>query len=196
MKRVNIVLSDVEGIEEGDVIGVDHGAYLCSVNNIPMKVAIGDFDSVSKEELQLIKRKTKETIVLNTDKDDTDFYAAYRLCEDYDEIVVLGGLGGRRDHEYMHLLTTLQDSRVILKNKQNKIQRLDSGIHIVSKDLFQYISFFALTNCHISLKGFKYSLTHQYVNPTSTNLTSNEIVDQMAEIKIEGGSLLMIQSNP
>lgn len=196
MKTVTIILRDFSGCTKGDVIGVDYGALVCVNKGIPVDLAIGDFDSVSEEEYTLIEHHATKTIRLKPEKDDTDFMAAYRLCDNYDEILVYGALGGRIDHELMHIHTAKRDSRIILMDNKNKIQRLDSGSHIISKDSFKYISFFALTPCHVSLKGFKYSLNHQPVTPDTTYMTSNEIILDQGEIIIDKGSLLMIQSNP
>ncbi len=197
MRIVTLVLGPFEGEPVGTIIGVDAGALVCLNKGLALDIAVGDFDSVTSDELELIKSKVKEVIVLNPIKDDTDFMYAYKtLCQGYDEIHVLGGLGGRRDHEYMHVHAAMRDNRLVLMNEQNKIQRLDCGVHNISKDLFQYISFFALTQATIDLKGFKYSLDNKDITPEDTFLTSNEIIGESAVVTLQSGSVLMVQANP
>lgn len=197
MREVTLILGEFEGQTHGTIVGVDAGALVCINKGLALDIAVGDFDSVNEEEFKLIKSKAKETIKLNPIKDDTDFtYAYLNVCNDYDRIYVYGGLGGRRDHEYMHVHTAMRDSRIILMSEQNKIQRLDSGYHIISKDSFQYISFFALTQATIDLKGFKYSLDNKDITPDDTYLTSNEIVDYQGIVTLQSGSVLMVQASP
>lgn len=197
MRYVTLILGDFVGDTQGDIIGVDAGALVCINKGLPLDIAVGDFDSVTQDEFEAIEKLATKTIRLNPIKDDTDFYYAYReLCQDYDRILVYGGLGGRRDHEYMHVHTAMRDSRIILMNEQNKIQRLDCGTHRISKDSFHYISFFALTQATIDLKGFKYSIDSRVITADDTYLTSNEILDSHGIVTLQSGSVLMVQTNP
>ena len=43
-----------DSLKSMDMIGVDHGALLCVQNHVKMVGAIGDFDSVSKQEYEWI----------------------------------------------------------------------------------------------------------------------------------------------
>ena len=52
------------------VVGIDKGAYLATINNIELDLAVGDFDSVTLEELKTIN--AKKIIKLNPIKDETD----------------------------------------------------------------------------------------------------------------------------
>ena len=64
--KFNINLNDFDFL-----IGVDRGALIAYQNNIYVNLAIGDFDSVTKDELILIQEKSK-VIKLNPIKDLTD----------------------------------------------------------------------------------------------------------------------------
>lgn len=64
MKRVlilaNINKINKEILNDSYVIGVDKGAYVASLNNIIMDVAIGDFDSIETEMMETIKDHSKK----------------------------------------------------------------------------------------------------------------------------------------
>lgn len=196
MKTVTLVLGNFDGTVEGDVIGVDYGAFVCVLKEIPMMLACGDFDSVTQDQFKAVEATATKTISLNPEKDLTDFDYAYRLCANYDRILVVGGLGRRRDHEYLNVMIAMQDSRVEIVDEQNRMRRLDSGIHTIQKDDFKYISFLIITPGFVTLEGFKYPLTKQSIKPNDTFLTSNEIIDTLGTVTLEDAAVLMIQSKP
>ena len=196
MRRVTLVLGVFDVEVKGDVIGVDRGALVCLEKGIDVMVAVGDFDSVTQAEFMRIQNHIPKIIKLTPKKDDTDFYYAYKhLCHDYDEILVVGALGGRRDHELIHIHTAMRDARIVIQDAQNRIQRLNPAMHRIAKSGYHYISFFALQDATITLEGFKYPLTKQVIDIDTTYLTSNEIVGDWATVTLTDGPVLMIQAN-
>ena len=194
MRRVNIVLNDYEAVLKGDVIGVDYGAWVCVLKKQEVKLACGDFDSVSAEQLAVIESKITDVHKLNPKKDLTDFSYALSLCNEYDEIFVFGALGGRRDHEYIHVMAAMQDSRIKLFNDQNLMYQLGTGLHAIEKKDYTYISFFVIKPGILSLIGFKYSLEQYQTNYYDSHMSSNEIINKTAEVLIEEGLVLVIQA--
>ncbi|MDU1741293.1 MAG: thiamine diphosphokinase, partial [Streptococcus lutetiensis] len=53
-------------------VGVDRGSLFLLENKLPLDIAVGDFDSVSQDELQEIQHKAGVFIQANPEKDDTD----------------------------------------------------------------------------------------------------------------------------
>ena len=53
-------------------VGVDRGSLFLIENQLPLDLAVGDFDSVSQDELQLIKETAKAFVQACPEKDDTD----------------------------------------------------------------------------------------------------------------------------
>lgn len=194
MSRVNIILNDFDSEVVGDVIGVDFGAWVCVEKKIEMKLACGDFDSVTPDQLERIKLNVIEVHELSPQKDMTDFSYALSLCEAYDEIFVYGGLGGRRDHEYIHVMSVIQDSRIHLFDNQNLMFSLESGSHVIEKNGYDYISFFVIKPGNLSLIGFKYPLVNYKTHYFDSHMTSNEIINDKGEIHLNNGSLLVIQA--
>lgn len=179
----------------GDIIGVDYGALVCAQHKKPMTLAIGDFDSISKEDLPLIEKSSDKVIQLPAKKDVSDFEAALEHCDQYETIIVLGALGGRFDHQYSLMSHLKRDKRLVFLDEFNKIYTLESGQHIIKKEGYRYLSLFALTKSLVSIDGVKYPLNNQTLDITDTFTLSNEIKDEKAIISIESGHLLIIQSN-
>lgn len=194
MKIVTIVLGEHHDTIIGDVIGVDYGAFVCARDGISMDLACGDFDSVTAVQFKEIELHCSHIHKLNPIKDETDFKFAYSLCNEYDIIRVLGGLGRRKDHEFINIMTAIKDSRVELYDDLNKIKRYDSGSHIVNKLNYKYFSVIVLTQGFITLNGFKYPLTRREIFPFDDYLTSNEMIGDTAEIILEEASVLVIQA--
>lgn len=195
MKVATVVLRDCDlSLVKGDVIGVDKGALLCLEAGIPMKMACGDFDSISTQALEDITAVTKRVDILNPIKDETDFSYALSCLDDYEIIYILGALGGRKDHEYLIIRTVMHDTRLKVVDAYNEIYSLDKGTHKVEKGDYTYLSIFPNIASIITLEGFKYPLTTFNTYGHEDMLTSNEITDISGIIVIDEGSILVIQS--
>lgn len=197
MARVVIYLglsSQLQHHENDVVFGVDRGAYFLAKHHQKMKIAYGDFDSVSVEELLQIKRYASEVIQTTSEKDFTDSEGVLAYCDNYQEIVFIGGLGGRKDHELINLALAYRDQRIVFIDDLNRIQSFTTGTYQIKKDSFHYLSLLPLTAGCLSLKGVKYPLNHREVNDQDLYLTSNEILHGYATLEIHHGKFLVIQS--
>ena len=196
MKRVHIVLNHLDPsiIGTDPVIGVDYGAFLCARASIPMIYACGDFDSVDGSEQVLIETSAQMMVSLPTEKDMTDFMFALSLCDEYEHIIVHGALGGRLDHQYLHVEATKRDARLMLRGERQIVYSIQPGTHIIEHQQFQYTSFFPLDSGELSLIGFKYPLDEEQVSVESTYLTSNEIIGKQGTV-VTTIPLLVIQAS-
>lgn len=193
MSRVTIVLGESDIKPEGCVIGVDYGAFVCARDGVEMILACGDFDSVSDGQFHLIESVTRVDR-LNPIKDMTDFEHALTYTKDYDEILVLGGLGNRRDHEYVNIILASKDSRITLMDSINRIKKYDAGVHRIVKGDYQYCSFIVIDEGMITLDRFKYPLVDRKIHVGDTYLTSNEIVGDEGTLTLDRASVLCIQT--
>ena len=194
MKTVNIVLRPTSLTLLGeDTIGVDAGALYCLNKDIPMIKVLGDFDSIERKDLERIKENYPKLEIYSNEKNETDFELALRYVTDYDLIYVYGGLGNRRDHEYINVLFICEDSRIVLLDEDNRIQSFTPGKYIFEKNDYKYISIIPLKKGEITLEGFKYPLNHVPIDVTSRFLTSNEIDDE-GVLTLTEGLILVIQS--
>ena len=175
------------------IVGVDRGALVCATLGIMMDLAIGDFDSVSAEELDMIRTFSKEVVRLDTVKDMTDTQAALSYVEDFDEVMICGGLGGRIDHQQINIGLVKKDIRLSLWDENHLIYAVD-GEKTIKKADYRYLSLFACTESTVDLSGVKYPLSNRKIDENDLYLVSNEILDEEAFIRVNG-KVLIIQSN-
>ncbi|WP_326998770.1 thiamine diphosphokinase [Cohnella kolymensis] len=99
------------------LIGADRGAQFLISSGYAPHLAVGDFDSVSSDEMLQITDTALELLTCDSyDKDFTDTELAFReaLQRGFRHIVILGGLGTRFDHSLgnVHLLRQADDHAV------------------------------------------------------------------------------------
>ena len=187
------------------LIGVDRGASTLLENGFIPNEIIGDFDSVTEEEfIQLTKLIPKyERVSSIKDETDTDLALNRAVQLTPSEVFVTCVTGGRLDHQEAAFRAVQRfqikhpDITFHIINKQNTIQYLLPGEHILRPDGFKYVSFFAISETiqAVSLKGVKYETDQICMIPTSTIFTSNEIIEDNASISLSNGICLMIKSN-
>lgn len=182
---------------EGDFIGADRGALVLAKKNIHMKLAIGDFDSVTNEEFQCIQQNADEVIRLNPIKDDSDSEAALNLLIErgYQKIVFLDALGGRADQAYVNLMLAYKHQSVVhLLDEQNDIYALEKGRYVIPKEEYAYISFFTLDKAVITLENMKYPLSKQTITLNDLYTLSNEIKGKEGILTIQEGKVLVMRT--
>lgn len=180
---------------DGDWIGVDRGALVLANAHKHMKLALGDFDSVKPEDMQIIQDHADEVIRLNPIKDDSDSEAAVRYAakQGYETIYMIGGLGGRIDHELVNLALCMEFAgKLILLDEHNRIEAFHEGTWHIAK-MAHYYSFFA-EDAVISLDGFAYPLDHRHMTKKDLYGLSNEINDAEGILTVHAGTVLMIAS--
>ena len=57
-------------------VGVDRGSLWVLEENLPLALAVGDFDSVTAEERQVIQKRAQHFVQARPEKDDTDLELA------------------------------------------------------------------------------------------------------------------------
>ncbi len=172
-------------------IGVDGGLEFLLKTGITPRYAIGDFDSYDGAP------DFANVIRLPARKDVTDTHAALLKALElgYDEIVIYGVTGGRLDHFFavMRLLYRYKDENITVLDDDNRITILNPGCHIIKKDGYRYVSFFAVEPCRISLEGFSYPLKDYLLAYDDPLCVSNEILKDHAAVTTDH-SVYMIES--
>ncbi|HWI54321.1 MAG TPA: thiamine diphosphokinase, partial [Desulfobacteria bacterium] len=95
--------------EDDFLIGADRGGLFLVENNLQPDFVIGDFDSLTSEELLLVRENCTGIIScdpVNKDYTDTEMAFNWALQKKPSEIVLLGVTGTRLDHTLanIHLL--------------------------------------------------------------------------------------------
>lgn len=184
------------------LIGADSGARYLISQGLQPDIAIGDFDSVSVDELLVIRKRSGQTISCDPiDKNYTDTEMAMRLALDLQprEIVILGALGTRFDHSLanVHLLALAakQQVRATIFDAHNKIS-LVTDQATIDKLGYPNVSLLPLSNRveGITLTGFQYPLNDEELTIGQSLGISNVLLAPTGKIEIREGLLLVIQS--
>ena len=178
------------------LIGVDKGALTIINKGLELFAAIGDFDSITKDELSIIQEKCDNIISFSDIKDKTDLELAVEYASKFNPkiMIVYNATSGRLDHFYVgiKLLEKFPNLRIVDEN--NYLYPLGPGKYHIHKERYYYCSFFALEESVITLEGFKYPLTDYRLTPDNQIGVSNEVISDQANINIKSGKLLVIKS--
>lgn len=182
-------------------IAADSG--LCHADRLGIKVdyILGDYDSVNEELLDNYKKDIK-TVTYPPEKDYTDTHLAVltALEQQPDKIDIIGATGSRYDHALTNIYIMKQalerNVECCIYDKHNKIYLLDGNKHIGSQEQYgKYLSFVPMTEkVIITLKGVKYPLEHYELVQGLSICQSNEISGDSAEIIIEQGIVVAVES--
>ncbi|MEK3872178.1 MULTISPECIES: thiamine diphosphokinase [unclassified Paenibacillus] len=194
------VLQDIQA--DDVLIGADRGALFLVEHGIRPHLAVGDFDSVSPEELDNIKQNCMELIACDpVDKDLTDTELAYNLAlkQRPAEILMTGVIGTRLDHTlanvHMMLRGLQQQIRTDIWDKHNYITLTGSECRITDRG-YTYVSLLPLTPevTGITLEGFLYPLDNASLRLGQSLGISNRLTGPEGIVRVSSGLLLIMQS--
>ncbi len=185
------------------VIGVDGGLSILRALNIVPSQLVGDFDSVNglDDYLELWPDAVCDRFPSEKDETDAELAIDQMLKKNVDEVVIIGGFGGRLDHLMgnIFLLDRIKHTKAYMIDDLNCLEMIE-GPHerTVERDSFfgRYISLVPL-DAHIEgvcLKGFKYPLDDAKIAFSETIGISNELSEEKGYISIRSGKALLIQS--
>lgn len=206
-KKVIIVAGMVEALprEEAVYIGVDYGALFLINHHFQVAFSVGDYDSLTPTEFDLIRQKIPEIHRTVAEKDETDTQLALRLAtERYPqaEFIIYGGTGGRLDHFLANLFLPLEQrfkpfvEQISMRDAQNKIRYFLPGKHQLHPNpAYHYLAFIPLiATSSFEIIGAKYELKKiDVLVPTS--YASNEFIDQPVIFNFSEGLVCVIESN-
>lgn len=203
----NLIRELYEKGEEVFVISVDGGLKATVLLNVEPHVILGDFDTVAEDLLEkFVKGSDAQIVKLNPEKDSTDTEEALNFVfenTECDEIIVLGGTGGRRlDHTYanLFLLKRALDKNVPMTfiNENSKVFMINKDTVIEKDSDYKYISFLQFDGPAkgVTLEGFKYDIDDFDFDTNKTYRlgTSNEFREPQGIIKIKEGCLLVVMT--
>jgi thiamine pyrophosphokinase len=186
-------LKTIPFVEEDLIIAVDRAALMMLEHGIHFDLAIGDFDSVTKAELDRIKEKSDKIITFEKKKDFTDSYLAVKEALKYnpEEIIIYGGIGKRIDHTYANL-ELLMLGNIQIQSETSCLYTLEPGVYHIENH-YKYISFFAIENIkNLTLKGFEFELEEYNLDRFDPLCISNH---GQGEITFTKGTMLVIHQN-
>lgn len=184
------------------LIGADRGALFLIEHGFRPHLAIGDFDSVTPEQLETIRRSSIETECCDPiAKDYTDTELAYNraLAMHPGSIVIAGGLGTRFDHTLanVHLLVRALERGIeaSVTDEHNDVRLISDSVTLLRAD-YTAVSLLPLTPvaAGITLEGFRYPLQDATLTIGQSLGISNVLEAERGRVTLKDGLLLVIQS--
>ncbi|NQX71518.1 thiamine diphosphokinase [Paenibacillus alba] len=208
-KRIIIVTGGTLGdwalgdIQSDDIlVGSDRGALYLIQHGYKPDIAMGDFDSVTKDELELI-RASSHTFVdcdpIFKDLTDTEMAFNWALAQQPAHITLLGAIGTRFDHSLanVHLLRKGLEQGIscAIVDANNQIIVIQQSTSI-ARGNYTHISLLPLSMevTGITLHGFQYPLHNATLQIGQSLGISNVLAASQGMIELETGLLLVIQS--
>ncbi|ULL19182.1 thiamine diphosphokinase [Paenibacillus sp. H1-7] len=196
----------LEAISPGDIlVGADRGALFLLQHGYIPDLALGDFDSVTAEEVKQIEKGSRSFISCDPvmkDWTDTEMAFNWALERKPSEIVMLGVLGSRWDHSLanLHLLRKGLEAGVPCRivDAHNQITLLDSSSPLMlARSRFANVSLLPLSLqvTGITLQGFQYPLNDATLTLGQSLGISNVLLEPQGRIAITDGLLLVVQSS-
>lgn len=184
------------------IIAVDKGLEIFDICGIKPQYIVGDFDSIDKNILIKYEKENLEIIRLNPEKDLTDTHSAIELAikKGSTDITIIGAIGTRMDHTIanIHILKIALDKNIQIKiiNENNEIRLINRDTEVYKDNRYKYLSLIPLTTKveGVTLKGLKYLLDNATLYIGDSIGVSNEQFDDIAEIKMKNGILILIRS--
>lgn len=174
------------------IICADAGAKHILPLGVKPDVYLGDFDScdVHDRGIPIVKFKKEK------DETDTFLAAEYAIKKGYNEIVIIGALGGRADHSAANvfLLKYLLQKGVkaFLEDGKNTVFMTQTDVNIAEKGV--YVSLFPVFGDveELSVSGMKYPLSDYFMKAGDMLGISNEVSGECGKISFKSGTLMVI----
>lgn len=186
---------DVLNKRKGDIFCADGGAdHLEKLNVLPNELW-GDLDSISEDLLSKYQKNSVKVIKFPKDKDKTDgeLLISHLSNLNYDEIIVIGGLGGRTDHFLSNINWLFMYKKLYFITETETIFKVYSG-QTFEKYVNCTVSFVPYSRMveDVSLTGFKYPLNHYNIKIGDSICMSNIVISSESSIQVSKGDLICI----
>lgn len=181
------------------LIAADGGAHHCRALGLTPQVVIGDFDSITPEELNALRDGGSRIIQHPARKDQTDLELAlaYAIEHQADDILILGALGGRWDQTLANLLLLAHPAW-----RGARIHVLDGTQHIyliqgettIEGQPGDTVSLIPVqSNARgITTEGLEYPLMNGTLPFGSTLGISNVLVGNQAKVEVREGMVICV----
>ena len=188
----------VPDIQQDDyIVACDRGYSYCKKLGLKPDLMISDFDSFDGSVAEDVP-----VLDFPSEKDDTDTMLAIRwaLENRFDEIRLYCALGGRLDHTFANIQSLVfarkNGMRAGIYSPDEVVLALQNeNISLPRREGWSLSIFAADTVCRgVTLRGTKYPLENASLTPAFPLGVSNQWTAPEAEISVQDGILLIIQS--
>lgn len=185
----------------GLIICADGGAAHARKLGITPHLLVGDFDSISKDDLNYFTNMGVEILRFPVQKDasDTELAINEAIKRGSKSIILIGSTGMRMDHTLSNIfiLKKMLDIGVggMIVNENNEIMLTKDSVSLECEEGSR-VTLLPLTQtvAGVTTKGLYYPLENATIEMGSTLGVSNEFVSPTAEICIKEGLLLVIKA--
>ena len=181
------------------VIAADSGYQNALLLKKKVDLLVGDLDSLKEPDRV---PGSVEVIRVPAEKDITDTHLAVQVAleKGADELVIVGGLGGRLDHT-LSTLAILEDLyaknvHAVITNGQNRVHFFRSTSYLIARSQYRYLSLIAADEevKGVTIEGCKYPLKKATLSRRFQFAVSNEITGNCALISVRKGGVYLIES--
>jgi thiamine pyrophosphokinase len=182
------------------VIAADSGLHHAQDLGVPVDIVVGDLDSVDEARLADEVVRGAQVERHPAEKDATDLELALdvaRRCG-ADDVLVVGGAGGRLDHFLANALVLASDAfadmdvRALVGEALVTVVRRRTTLHGEPGSLLTLLPVGGPAR-GVSTKALRYPLAGDDLFPASTRGVSNEFLEPVAIVELEQGVLLAVQ---
>jgi thiamine pyrophosphokinase len=173
------------------IIAADSGYDTAKKLGVVPHLLVGDMDSISEVPSDV------EIYRVKAEKDDTDTMLAISIARSRgaDEIILVGGGGGRLDHllSNIFMLESLADEgiRHRMYDGINEAFVLSDG-EVTLRKLGGYFGLIAIEDSTVSASGCKYPLSEAPLKRILPYAVSNEVIGTEAKISIKGKVIVIL----
>lgn len=200
--NINFLKNHLKSNKYDIIIAVDKGLESLYNLEINPNYIVGDFDSIDNNILVKYENSNIKIKRLIPEKDLTDTESALELAVNLNstDITIVGATGTRLDHVLanIHILKIPLEKNIKAKiiDVNNEIELINKSIRIEKNNDFKYISLIPLTTEveGVTIKGMKYTLKDYTLKIGNSLGVSNEKTEQVAEISLKKGILIIIRS--
>lgn len=183
------------------IVAADAGVRLAQRLGVHPSAVIADFDSAADFDAAAPDAAWETVVRLPVHKDVTDTAAAveYGLQQGCTDFLLLGGTGGRLDHEYANLLLLVQlaqrGCRAVLADERNRIEAVCRSPVMPELMPGWSLSLFAFGGAveGLSIAGAEYTLENYRLLPADPLCVSNT-AKKGCILRFVSGTLLLYRS--
>lgn len=182
------------------VVAADGGWRLCRAMGLCPSELVGDFDTLTPEEVGLAQAEGTNVHAFPSDKDQSDLELAIVKAHQMGarRMSLLGALGGQWDHCLANLLAPLSLCHSL--GVWARLVTVDAEIYLLSPGAYQLadragtrVSLAALSEVAegVDLSGFLYPLQKGRITRRQTLGLANRVVEGLATVGLGSGELLL-----
>jgi thiamine pyrophosphokinase len=187
------LLAQVRGAR---VLAADGGMIHAKTLHLEPELWLGDFDSASKKLQREFAHVPRREFPVEKDATDGELAISHALMEGADDVLLVGGFGGRFDHALAHagflLSMARRGIRAVMTSGTEEAQALFGEISLNDLAAGTRLSVVPLSDLvALTIKGVKWPLAARNV-PLGSALTLSNIAQGPVDLSLRSGHALVI----